>query len=91
MLARIEAMMNSRPLCPLLMDPDDLDVLTPAHFLIGAPFFALPEKPDLEIALGDNYIAMQQMGQRYWQKWSSDWLSHLQNRPKWHTTKSTSQ
>ncbi|XP_055309622.1 uncharacterized protein LOC129573263 [Sitodiplosis mosellana] len=37
-LVRIESCLNSRPLCPLTSDIDDLDVLTPGHFLIGESF-----------------------------------------------------
>lgn len=42
------------------MDPDDFDILTPGHFLIGDSLLSLPETPDLEIALCDNYVATQQ-------------------------------
>lgn len=83
-LVRIESCLNSRPLCPLTNDIDDLEVLTPGHFLIGDSLLAPPENPIKEIALSSNYIALQKMIQQFWAKWSSDWLSHLQARPKWH-------
>lgn len=85
MLVRIESSLNSRPLCPLTADPDDLEVLTPGHFLIGDALLAPPPKnSNTNIKLSANYIALQQMKQSFWSKWSLDWLSHLQVRPKWH-------
>ncbi|XP_050066298.1 uncharacterized protein LOC126555420 [Aphis gossypii] len=46
LLCQIEACLNSRPLSPLSSSPDDLEPLTPAHFLIGGPI-TLPPEPDL--------------------------------------------
>ncbi|XP_018310126.1 uncharacterized protein [Mycetomoellerius zeteki] len=43
LLVRIEACLNSRPLCPLTDDGIDLAALTPAHFLIGVPLTSFPE------------------------------------------------
>jgi hypothetical protein len=44
LLVRIEACLNSGPLTPLTSDPNDLEVLTPFHFLIGETHTTFPEQ-----------------------------------------------
>lgn len=60
LLAGIEACMNSRPICAMSDDPDDLVALTPGHFLIGEALrLPLPEKsaapPEMALSLYIQY------------------------------------
>lgn len=85
MLCQIEAILNSRPLVPLSDDVNDLQPLTPGHFLIGEPLIAIPE-PNLEhLKLNslDRYQLMQRKVQEFWRRWSSEYLATLQQRTKW--------
>lgn len=85
LLARLEAILNSRPLTELSSDPNDLEVLTPGHFLIGRPFTALPE-PLLDLDRPSLLRRWQLVGaltQRIWARWSLEYLHSLQTREKW--------
>lgn len=84
-LAQAEACLNSRPLTPISNNPDDLDVLTPGHFLVHRPLIAIPEPSYEEIAT--NRLSQWQMIQEYlrrlWKRWSTEYLSGLQQRTRW--------
>ncbi|XP_062703704.1 uncharacterized protein LOC134286149 [Aedes albopictus] len=84
-LIQIEAMLNSRPISPMSEDPQDLEPLTPGHFLVGRPLNAIPE-PDLgnvsEKRLS-RWQRVQNLSQHFWRRWSRDYLSNLQNRYRW--------
>lgn len=85
LFCRIEAVLNSRPLCPLSPDPNDLEFLSPGHFLIGQPLVALPEFPLREVVPNrlSRYQMLQQMAQNFWARWSLEYLHVLQQRLKW--------
>lgn len=63
---KVEAVLNSRPLCPLSQDPNDLDVLTPGNFLVGGLLNALPEYPwrDERTNRLSRFQMIQQMSQK---------------------------
>lgn len=82
---RIEAVLNCRPLCPLAQDPENFEVLTPAHFLIGRPLLSVPEYnfEDIPDSRLSRFNLIQAISQRFWRKWSDQYLHSLQMRHKW--------
>ncbi|XP_055622043.1 uncharacterized protein LOC129773533 [Toxorhynchites rutilus septentrionalis] len=85
LVAQIEACLNSRPITPLSNDPNDLTVLTPGHFLINRPLMAIPEPSLQEIQESrlSKWQRVQNYLQQLWRRWSTQYLSNLQNRTKW--------
>ncbi|XP_014215750.1 uncharacterized protein LOC106644642 [Copidosoma floridanum] len=86
-LCRIEACLNSRPLCPLTDDPLDLNPLTPAHLLTLRASYFVPEHDLLakRVSPLQRWKLISQSVQVFWKKWSSEYLSTLQARSKWLT------
>lgn len=85
MLTKIEACLNSRPLCPMNSDPDNLDVLTPGHFLVGEPLTTIPQRDLIECTPSalTRWQLTHQLVQRIWKRWSTEYLHTLQQRRKW--------
>jgi len=86
-VVQVEACLNSRPLTAASSDPNDLTVLTPGHFLIGAPLTAVSEPNLVSLKTGhlDRWQLLLQLKQHFWNRWSSEYLTRLQQRPKWLT------
>jgi hypothetical protein len=84
---KVEAIINSRPLCPLSSDPNNFDVLTPAHFLIGRPLLCVPEHnvEQAPVSRLSRWQLLQQITQHLWKRWHSEYLHTLQQRHKWLT------
>ncbi|XP_055916401.1 uncharacterized protein LOC129949150 [Eupeodes corollae] len=84
LLAQVEACLNSRPLCPLTDSIDDLNALTPAHFLVGESLHAVPQgETETNITHKDRWKRVQALSEVFWRRWNSEYLSRLQQRPKW--------
>ncbi|XP_011858157.1 PREDICTED: uncharacterized protein LOC105555724, partial [Vollenhovia emeryi] len=84
-LVQIEACLNSRPLTPLSTDPDDLQCLTPAHFLVGESMTSFPDADVTDVQLNrlDRWRLVQRMTQDFWKRWAAEYISNLQGRTKW--------
>ncbi|XP_011884112.1 PREDICTED: uncharacterized protein LOC105571257, partial [Vollenhovia emeryi] len=83
---QIEAVLNSRPLCPLSEDVNDYSALTPGHFLIGEPPAIIPE-PNLATEITSRLSRWQLLKQKldqFWNRWSSECLQRYQAISKWH-------
>lgn len=85
LFSQIEAILNSRPLCPLSPSPDDFLYLSPGHFLIGRPLNALPSTnlEDLPQNRLQRYAQLEQIRQHFWRRWQREYISELQTRTKW--------
>lgn len=86
LLAQIEGWVNSRPLVPLSDDPRDTLALTPAHFLIGSSIVALPEPANFSDTPENRLVRwelVQQLNQRIWDRWHTEYLTTLIDRTKW--------
>lgn len=87
LFAQIEAILNSRPLCPLSPSPNDFIPLTPGHFLIGRSLMGIPTPSLLEhnTCRLDRFRRLEQMRQHFWKRWASEYVAELQQRTKWRT------
>ena len=84
-LAKISCALNSRPIHPMFNSPDDLDALTPGHFLIGRPMNAVPHPNLLDVKWNrlDRWQKVQHATQDFWTRWTQSYVQELQQRKKW--------
>ena len=90
LLAQIESLLNSRPLCSLSTDPNDFSSLTPGHFLTLAPLTAPPDEDLSMVKSGrlNRWQFIQQLHQHFWKRWHVEYLNTMQTREKWNTPQS---
>ncbi|GBM24593.1 hypothetical protein AVEN_157854-1 [Araneus ventricosus] len=83
-ITQVEAVLNSRPLCPLFEDHNDDLAFTTAHFLVGTSLTSFPEPHFKETSLNrlSRWELVQKLAQMFWSKWISDNLNRLPMRPK---------
>ncbi|GFT14719.1 integrase catalytic domain-containing protein [Trichonephila clavipes] len=85
LMAQIEAVLNSRPLSPLSSDPNDLNPLTPGHFLTNCAISSFPEPYTASDSLPyhSRWKLIQSLRDKFWNRWSTEYLTHFQTRAKW--------
>lgn len=84
-LSQIEAVLNSRPLCTLSDDPDELSILTPGHFLIGTSLATIPESTLSLVKTShlSRWQLLQQKLEHFWAHWSKEYLQRQLSIYKW--------
>ncbi|GFY37846.1 integrase catalytic domain-containing protein [Trichonephila inaurata madagascariensis] len=85
LITQIEAVLNFRPLSPLSPDPNDFNPLTVGHFLTGNTISSFPEPYTASDSLSyhSRWKFIQSLRNKFWNHWSTEYLSHLQTRAKW--------
>lgn len=86
-LAQIEAVLNSRPLCSASTDPNDLMALSPGHFLTMEPLGSPPDQAVTSLPLNrlSRWQLVSRIHQDFWKRWKKEYLHTLQQRDKWNT------
>ena len=85
LITQVEGCLNSRPIGIMSDDPNDFESLTPGHFLIGQPINSIPD-PNLSHLFFNRLSQFQKVQstfQTFWKRWTTEYLSMLQQRRKW--------
>lgn len=80
---RVESMLNSRPLLSRVGDDQQILVLTPGHFLVGAALVSDPVPETANWHLAKRYEIVSRVSKAIWKIWAKDYLSQLQARYRW--------
>ena len=84
----VEQTLNARPLTPVSSDVNDLEALTPNHFLLGNRNVCLPYLP-----FAEEFVDYQKLFQQtqadanlIWDRFRNEYLPTLNKRQKWRST-----
>ena len=84
-LSRIEACLNSRPICPMNDSLDSNLALTPGHFLVGSPILSPPEPliQESPLHIVNRYRKLKALTHQFCLRWKEEYLKSLHKRYKW--------
>ena len=84
LLCITESIVNNRPLTTVSTDVNDLEPLTPNHFLILRPAESTPGNFD-QSNLRKKWRQIEYLSNIFWRRWVKEYLPLLQRRTKWLT------
>ena len=84
--AMAESIVNNRPITPNSADANDMNALSPNHFLIMKPVKDIPGIFDQE-CLRKHWRQLQYLANVLWKRWLREYLPQLQQRSKWELEK----
>ncbi|XP_049336234.1 uncharacterized protein LOC125802385 [Astyanax mexicanus] len=84
-MAEVTGIINSRPLTPILTDPDSPFLLTPAMLLTQRACTLLPPPGDFKESdiHRQQWRQVQHLANTFWSRWKHEYLATLQSRSKW--------
>ncbi len=64
---------------------DNIEALTPGHFLIGRPLESLPDTstPNDPRSLLKHWKKRQSLVKHFWKRWSAEYITHIGRFTKW--------
>jgi len=83
----VEQTINARPLTAVSSDIEDIEALTPNHFLLGRPSMCLPSfwtKP-IDQCVRKQYRQAEAYADQIWQRWLREYVPTLNKRQKWYS------
>lgn len=85
-LIEIESIINSRPLTYVETTDDNLEALTPNHFLLGSSSGVkhISIFSDDVMCLRAEWRKQQRVTQVFWQRWVAEYLPTISQRTQWH-------
>jgi len=84
-IKNVQALINSRPLTHLSVDPNDPEPLTPNHFIHGRAFPHIPLDlvKEEDINSRTRHLAAQAYLDFFWERWLDEYAPYLTKRGKW--------